>query len=121
MQLQPGAPGQRLVMGGDQDAHAALLGLGHQQLHDPFGVQRVQRGGGLVRQHDARSMGQGPGDADPLALAHGECRRQLVQLVGDFQLLGQAPDRGIGRQAEQRPRQPDVALHVEKPQQPARL
>src|SRR5690606_23041783 len=80
-----------------------------------------ERRGGLIRQYQRRAVGQRPGDADPLALAHRQGTGQLVQLVGDFQLLRQARHRGVLGQAEQRAGQSDVAPHVEKAQQAAGL
>ncbi len=119
--FQAGGASQAFVVGGDHGAGAALAGLLHQQAHHPFGVQRVERRGRLVGQQQARRMRQGAGDGDPLALADRQRRRFLVQLVADFQPLGQRLHALGGRGAEQRAGQADVAPHIEELEQPAAL
>ena len=66
-------------------------------------------------------MRQGAGDGDPLALADRQRRRFLVQLVADFQPLGQRLHALGGRGAEQCAGQSDVAPHIEELEQPAAL
>ena len=50
---------------------------------------RVERGGGLVEEHDLGLHRERPGDRDALLLAAGELRRVLARLLGDAHALEQ--------------------------------
>jgi hypothetical protein len=66
------------VMGDQEQRGAELLGAARQQLHHSFAVERVQRPGWLVGEHDAGLMHEGASDGDPLRLPAGQLANQLV-------------------------------------------
>ena len=75
-------------MGDHDDGDAAFARQLGQQAQHGVRVQRVQGGGGLVRQHHRRAVGQGRGNGHALAFAHGQGGRVLVQQFCDAQTCG---------------------------------
>lgn len=76
-----------MVMGHDDHSGAVLVSDATKQLHDLTAPNAVQGGRGLVGQHHARLVGQGPGDGDPLLLAPGKHGRLVIGTIGDAKLL----------------------------------
>src|SRR5690606_8395944 len=68
---------------------AELLGQGDQQRDDPLRVDRIDRRGRLVRDHDRRLVRERARDGGALALPDRQRRRQLVELRRDAELRGE--------------------------------
>ncbi|GAA3093509.1 hypothetical protein GCM10020001_006320 [Nonomuraea salmonea] len=87
---------------GDEDVAEAALALQPQQQLDDLGLHRhVERGDGLVADHQLGADGQGAGDADALGLPAGELRGVAQRVVGVeadafHQLLGVRPPAALG-------------------------
>jgi hypothetical protein len=75
-------PGKTHFMGHHHHRHAVASQVGHhlQYFVDHF---RIQRGGGLVEEHDFRRHRERPSDGDPLLLAAGKIGREDLGFVGD--------------------------------------
>ena len=81
-------------MGHDHHRHA----LARQQLHDLQHLPHqlgVQRGSGLVKQHDLGLHGQRPGNGHPLLLAAGQAGRHGMGFFGQAHLLQQRHGFGL--------------------------
>ena len=82
-------------MGDDGHSHAVLGQIPHEIQHLTHHL-RIQRGGGLVEQHDLRIHGQRPDDGDPLLLAAGEHIGIGVRLVRKADALQQGHGLRLG-------------------------
>src|SRR5262245_2092449 len=76
------------LVGHDDHGHARARQAAH-GLEDLVDELRVERGGGLVEQHQRRIHGERAGDGHPLLLPPGKLRRQLAGVLGQAQPLEQ--------------------------------
>ena len=67
------------VVGHEEDRLGQVLLEAQELVLEPLPDDRVDRAERLVHQHQRRIGGQGPGDADPLALAAGELARDSAR------------------------------------------
>ena len=69
---------QLQVMGGDQDGDAGIARHIDESLEDLHGGVVVEVPGGLIREQNARLVGQGASDGDALLFAAGEESRPVI-------------------------------------------
>ena len=97
----------------DQDGVALLVQLGEELEHLVAGLL-VERPGRLVGEEHGRTIGERPGDRDPLSLPAGELGGEDVRLLRDTDLLeevqGSLPTL-LARDARVEHRELDVAQH----------
>lgn len=67
-----------VVVGDDEDAGIALMGDLGEQFHDLPTEGAVQRRGGLVREDEARVIGERTGDRNALLFTTGKGNREIV-------------------------------------------
>jgi hypothetical protein len=76
-----------LVMGDDDDRGALLNCDPAQQIHHDAGARRVQWRGRLIRQYDARTVGERTGNRHALGFTPGKLLGQRMLAVADLEIV----------------------------------
>ena len=86
-------PGDRQVVGDEQDRHAQLAAQAADEVEHGCGQRHVQRAGRLVAQQHRRRHDRRPGQRDPLALTAGQLTRPWLRRPRRAARRARAPPR----------------------------
>ena len=79
--------GKAVVVRHDDERFLALPGQPEKQIHDGIARLGIEVAGRFIGENDVRIIRQGPGDRDPLLLASGKFRREMIQAIGQADRL----------------------------------